>query len=462
MALTSEQLREDLEFMFQTILEVHPKPDWRTPMADIEQEMLYARAEADSCVSVEQFWDIGTRFLHTFADGHTLLKMPGDESTRRVPVLTKLVDGQVVVEHVDTDGIEWAGERLEPGDAVLAVDGEEAGRRLNWWIRRQAFNTDTLDRVIAARFCLTFVGDTRTETELVVARTSGATGRLIVPVLPENHPAIRRADRDHKRRWAVGLVERTLFDDLRAGVLRYPACCDRTSIRSFIGENGLDELGLRTEDVPDFEEECWSLFDDIRSRGYTRLLIDLRGNTGGNPQIADSLFKYLMTGPLSHYCNGTKVSRLLVEQLTPHLAAEKLGTIRPAPRRWHMHFPYRSTLDADRLAAIQQFEGDIVVLTDGLTSSAGEWFAAILRANRIGTFIGEPTGEGGAVPGSPATVSLPNTSLTLHVSCMLHHMPEGIDDSFPGVLPDYYVRQTLDDFRAGRDTVMEFVKKMWA
>ena len=47
-------------------------------------------------------------------------------------------------------------------------------------------------------------------------------------------------------------------------------------------------------------------------------------------------------------------------------------------------------------------------------------------------------------------------------SFKLFRMPEGADQGYPGVLPDHWVKQTLDDYRAGRDTAMEYVKARWS
>lgn len=57
-------------------------------------------------------------------------------------------------------------------------------------------------------------------------------------------------------------------------------------------------------------------------------------------------------------------------------------------------------------------------------------------------------------------VELPYTKLPLCISHKFFHMPSMRGYDYPGVLPDYWVPQTLADYRAGRDTVLEFVADM--
>jgi hypothetical protein len=47
-------------------------------------------------------------------------------------------------------------------------------------------------------------------------------------------------------------------------------------------EEYIKELGLCLNDIPDMEEVCWNLFEELRTKGYKNLIIDIRGNRGGN------------------------------------------------------------------------------------------------------------------------------------------------------------------------------------
>jgi len=171
------------------------------------------------------------------------------------------------------------------------------------------------------------------------------------------------------------------------------------------------------------------------------------------------LFKYVTRAEWESYGEDVKVSRQMQEQ-DRGFPDDAPGTIERSDGDT-MRFPYQSRLDDDRMAKLVPFDGEVVLLIDTGAYSSGEMFAADLRAAGAGTLIGEPTGGGGSVPGDQLALATPNTGLQMRVSYKFFRLPPAADDGYPGVLPDYHVSQTLDDFRAGRDTMMDFVCARW-
>jgi hypothetical protein len=84
----------------------------------------------------------------------------------------------------------------------------------------------------------------------------------------------------------------------------------------------------------------------------------------------------------------------------------------------------------------------------------GIWLATNVCANDLATFIGEPA-RVAAEPGSIVGHRLPNTGLWLAMSCMFFERPAPDRWQVDAILPHRYVRQTLDDYRKSRDTIME-------
>ncbi len=166
-----------------------------------------------------------------------------------------------------------------------------------------------------------------------------------------------------------------------------------------------------------------------------------------------------MSSQIESYEIHIKLSEQIRVQTT--VADEVIGTVRKDSRSV-ITYPGPSRLDDDRLARLQQFQGEVVVMTDTETASVAEYLAAQLYASRIGTFIGDPTGGGGSVPGNYLSFELPSTRLGLIVSAKMFFLPKSDMDHLPGVVPHHWVKQTFEGFRQGRDTVMEFVRAMWS
>ncbi len=450
---------EDLEFLFRTVFDVHPRPDWRAPMARLEEEMEYCRTRVASCRTAEDLLAIGQRFRHVLGDGHTGLYPAETTRSRSLPIRAKLIDGCVVVDRVVAVDGDARVHSVGRGDAILSVGARDAGWRLDHLCDLASFSNGLAGRARSAAVFHEFVAEDRDAIDVFVAKPSGEAVHTELPLLTSDHPALQEDQRRQDRERILTLIEPEFIDDIQAGRLNYRGCYDRYA-PGRLGQS-LEGLGLTLEDLPDMEETAWNFFHALSERRWRRLIVDLRGNGGGfSGEIAQHLYKYLTCADLSTYAAEAKVSRTL-QEVHGILGDEPVGSI----KRWDervLEYPYQSRLDHERERALGQFDGEIVVLTDALTFSNGEWLAAELRANIVGTFIGEPTGQGGSVPGESLPVKLPNSGMELCVADKYFHLPEGAETGYPGIMPDYYVKQTLDDYRTGRDTVMEFVRSMWS
>ena len=147
---------------------------------------------------------------------------------------------------------------------------------------------------------------------------------------------------------------------------------------------------------------------------YPNLIIDLRENTGGNSLYGELICKYLIAQPQKDCVSNRTIT----------------------PKKNH-------------------YTGNLFVLIGTKTFSAAESFAIDLKESGNAVFVGTPTaGDTGNGP-------------------MFFQSENGIDFRIPtseprlsqkgfpmegiGVLPDYYVEQTIDDYLHGIDTQMEYV-----
>lgn len=221
-------------------------------------------------------------------------------------------------------------------------------------------------------------------------------------------------------------VRGTVLPDGHTGYLRFRSCVDRAVAHPA----ELEYLGVPMESVPDMEEECWDFFSHLASVGVRSLILDLRENEGGNSSVGEVLLKYLTNEPVPTYGGGSIV------------------------------YPYESRLDDQHLAQLPQFRGAVFVLIDSGVFSSGEWLAAQLRASNLATFVGEPTGGGGAVPGDQLRFELPNTGLILRVSSQFFTPPGGERVEKRGVYPDYWITPSIDDMSRGADPVLDYARSL--
>ena len=187
-----------------------------------------------------------------------------------------------------------------------------------------------------------------------------------------------------------------------------------------------DDIGyLYYESFTDnFSEEGLDKIIDNLS-GKKGLIIDLRGNSGGNPDNAFKLAERFVTDNREVIYSREKRGAGRDDFSDP-----EVFSVNPNPKR---------------------FEGPITILTSSVTFSAANLFVAIMRNFEHVTISGRPSGGGGGIP---AVYELPN-GWTFSYSATLITLPDGyvIENGFD---PDLFVQISSGFILIGRDTILEF------
>jgi C-terminal processing protease CtpA/Prc len=208
-------------------------------------------------------------------------------------------------------------------------------------------------------------------------------------------PAIRTLGFDEFRRLLAPPAERSrdtrveFFDDGKIARLLVPSLL-----------YGPDQK--KTEEVFD------QAFDQIRRRASTDLIIDIRGNGGGDSRMGDYVLRF----------------------------------VRPKQSAKPESF----------------FTGKTFLLTDHLVFSSAVMFADAFRDYRVGTAVGYETGGTPSHYGYPRSFALKNSGIDFGVSSKHFNAPKprpGDDEH--GVLPDVAVnRELLVPFRKETDPMLAF------
>jgi len=100
---------------------------------------------------------------------------------------------------------------------------------------------------------------------------------------------------------------------------------------------------------------------------------------------------------------------------------------------------------------------DVYILIDNHTFSNGVVAAYVLRYLLDGAVIvGEPAGQGPNLFAATETYNLPNSGTMLRISTWLIELSPGYE--WDSLMPDIYIRRTLEDHFSDRDTVLETIK----
>ena len=225
-----------------------------------------------------------------------------------------------------------------------------------------------------------------------------------------------------------------------------------------------------------FLDSCFAVLH--RSPAITNLLVDARGNGGGDDDNDMLAFSYLASAPF-HENKGATMSftrvpyrqYLTVEKDT----AERDALVADITKEVQTDFTIGSDGKPHENARGNpifkpkptHFKGRLYLLISPRMASAGSMFAAMVRGNTPAVVIGEETMGGyyGHTGHGSLDYTLPYTGIqvTFFRVDLVQDVPwRPTQPAGHGVLPDYTVSQSLTDFLANRDTQLQFAMQLIA
>ncbi|PUZ30041.1 Peptidase family S41 [Chitinophaga costaii] len=232
-------------------------------------------------------------------------------------------------------------------------------------------------------------------------------------------------------------------------------------------------------------KELSDFFAEVKKRHINNVIIDIRANGGGNPNMAALLYSFIALQPFDNVFNyRTKNIQLhdpenLLNGYGTKMAADE---IKQTDNFLQQRFDYDSAkgffYGNARLAEgsianyppdKNNFTGKVYVLISGGTVSAATYFAALVKNNKRGVLIGTETGSGEASTTAAwfNTYLLPKTKSKLTVPMSEVYFMNARQDNGRGCIPDQElsfeafqqyihdgkdpdIQYTLDMIRAGK------------
>ncbi|MCP2027261.1 hypothetical protein L1276_002418 [Flavobacterium sp. HSC-32F16] len=245
------------------------------------------------------------------------------------------------------------------------------------------------------------------------------------------------------------------------------------SIHTFlIGQNAKDKEHLAYKKYLDSCFEYLSKNSEIKN-----LIVDVRNNGGGTDPNDIVTFSYLSAKPYrenaSAYVNFQEVpfsEYLVYEETETHKKQEEKKDFQDELKeefpklesgKYFQDKKFNQLLQPDK----NSFKGQIYLLISPRIASAGSLFASLTAGNTNAIVIGEETMGGyyGHNGHTPIEYELPNTKIKTQFSIvnLEQNVPKKTNQIFGrGIIPDYEVKQTLEDFLQNKDTQFEYTLKL--
>ncbi|SFL47605.1 S41 family peptidase [Proteiniphilum acetatigenes] len=367
------------------------------------------------------------RFAATLNDGHTEIIPPLQVYSKywaTIPLRTKIIEDRIFVRDVKNDTLITKG--ITKGTEILKINGMDVHQYVQRYIIPYiSSSTERYKKVVAYNSELT-KGDIN---EPVIITFRDQEGQIFEEIISRQMT--------EKEDWLTKYKGSSFEDMLNHPKFRsIQALIDWDLSTPYHFKKLNDNIGyLQITHFMGNTKDFDHLYGQIKETNA--LIIDLRGNLGGNSDIVDHILKHFTD---KQYKSFRWISR-------KHIPV-------------HVSWGIQSEWIESNTNPIQPFTKEdnkeiymkpVVVLTDERTISSAEDFCVGFRSMKRGKIIG---GKTAGSSGNPLQLKMPDDSFawicTLKVT-----MPDGTDYISVGVLPDIEVKETIEAFLAGNDLVLE-------
>lgn len=466
--LPAASLQADVRLLERAYGALHPgllryrsaEETWRAFRA-LEAEFAQDRTLAETYLALARF-TAGVRCGHTWPNFHNQRRAVRDalfDRPTRLPFWFEWLDGRMVVTR------DWTSAGLLPrGTEILRVDGIAAGELLATllpYARADGGNDAKRISQLAVR------GASKYEAFDVLHPLLHPVGAEFV--LDVRRPGGREAQ--------VRVAPLTAAQRMASAIV--PSRPDAPVFEWRDERDGSAYLRMPTWVLYDskWDWRAWlnERLDALVERGAPALIVDLRGNEGGN-DVGDEILARLIDAPLPPVAAVRLVRyRAIPDDLRPYLdtwdpsfanwGERAVPQEPPWPTAPPMeYFALRDAAADGAPAALQpagrRYRGRVFVVVDAANSSATFQFARRVQAHGLATLVGQPTGGNrrGINGGAFYFLRLPNSGLEVDLPLIATFPAEPEPDA--GVVPDVLVRPTLDDVAAGRDAELAAIASL--
>ncbi|WP_254562028.1 S41 family peptidase [Dyadobacter diqingensis] len=213
----------------------------------------------------------------------------------------------------------------------------------------------------------------------------------------------------------------------------------------------------------DFSKFLSASFAGIGKKSVKKLIIDVRGNEGGNDKLGMELFAFIAQRDFGYYdrieMKVRKRKNITYNKLAYFPRFSGLASIFIKKRKGKLFWTLHKNL-GNHKPAKHAYTGEVVFLMDGLSYSVTSEFLAVAHDQSRGKFVGEESGGTytGDNSGAFLIFKLPASSIDLGIPVAAYYAAvKSQKEIGRGILPDLVVKPTASDLLNNRDTVLNQV-----
>jgi len=182
----------------------------------------------------------------------------------------------------------------------------------------------------------------------------------------------------------------------------------------------------RTDQYEEFQEIIETFFHKLDELDLPYLILDLRGNSGGDPLSGRLLLTYLLQNPFNYLSSDSPD----IQELKQKMDIQE-----------------------------ESFKGDLYTLIDGACFSTTGHVLSLLKDQERGLLIGQESGGGYLCSDNSKKIVLRSSKINVSVATMSFATDVENQTCGRGIVPDHRIRYTIEDYLDQTDLEMEFVRE---
>jgi hypothetical protein len=445
-----KDLRSDLVILRTALLKSHPGLFWYQDRAAFERQFQSLEGDVTAPMTDLQFYTLLTPFISSIRCGHTDVEMPDAfyqhyRSNKAVfPFRIKIIDAKMYVV------ADFSGEGVRPGSQIVSINQTPADSMIAR-MRPHAWSdgfTASVTRIELDYFLQPFLYNYFSfpeEYALQIKEPDGAVRTVDTKGIPyktyqERSTETQKDQRNYQFR---------VIDSLSTAVI---------TIRSFMGSG--------------YRSFLKSSFSVMRRQNISNLVIDLRGNDGGDGYYGRMLYDRIALEEYKYYDHLEMVIEDPVDTIFRY---GEMPMKRSAFKKFHhrklrnvskgMYYlknsVNRDLTDQPFRPARDNFRGHVYVLTDVRCASTTSEFCAIAHSYKRASFIGRETGGAycGNTSGWEFKLTLPASKVVVHIPLIRYYMarkgPPG-----RGVVPNHLIVEDIVRYIQNDDPEMDYALQL--
>jgi C-terminal processing protease CtpA/Prc len=456
--LTSAEAQADFDLLRKALEEAHSGLYRYSTKAQMDRIFDEHRAKLNRTVNRREFLGVLNELIAQIKCGHTGTST--DETYQAVvsnasafPLQVKLEGQRLIVLANQTPD----DSTIRPGMEIVEINGRKPAEITSRILRTLSADGDAETGKLGAiqrRFWSLYWNFVDQASEFSI-KAKDASGRTITTKLAGVKSADRAKNLNSVNSEATANLAKLEWskDNLSMRVLKDPEIA-QIKIRSFTGS--------------DYRQWIENTFKTLSENKARVLILDLRGNGGGNDMYGAMLVSYLTDKPFRYFdhINVKTISPSFKEHTDWRVENETRLRDGMTPNPSGAGYLVSSKLHsgvAEQQPGKYPFMGQVFVLIDGGTFSTAADFCAVTHHLKRATFIGEETGGGyyGNNSGVQAMLTLPNSKLRVRLPMYEYwNAVPGYAGKRRGTLPDHKIETKALNLLRGVDEQLDFALKL--